>query len=82
MGLDMYLNARKFLSQYKDEHQPIINDIEMGFVPAIGGVTALITKMQSSTYYPDLFTFAFGDAAITETRIQQALARLLPEAGP
>ena len=55
--------------------QPIINDIEMGFVPAIGGVTALITKMQSSTYYPDLFTFAFGDAAITETRIQQALAQ-------
>jgi hypothetical protein len=28
MGLDMYLNARKFFSQYKDEHQPIINDIK------------------------------------------------------
>ena len=55
--------------------EPIINAIEMGFVPAIGGITALITKMQSSTYYPDLFNFAFGDPAITETRIQQALAQ-------
>lgn len=55
--------------------QPIINSVEMGFVPALGGIAALITKMQSIAYYPDLFTFAFGDSTITEARIQQALAQ-------
>ncbi len=55
--------------------QPIQHAIEMGFVAGVGGIPALIAKMNSSAYYPDLFTFAFGDAVITETRIQQALAQ-------
>lgn len=55
--------------------QPIQHAIEMGFVSSEGGIPALITKMNASSYYPDLFTFAFGDAAITEARIQQALAQ-------
>ena len=55
--------------------QPIAHPIEMGFDSAHGGINALLTKMAASTYYPDLFTLAFGNAAITETRIQQALAQ-------
>ena len=55
--------------------QPITHPIEMGFDSAHGGINALLTKMAASTYYPDLFTLAFGNAAITEARIQQALAQ-------
>ncbi len=55
--------------------QPIAHPIEMGFDSAHGGINALLTKLAASTYYPDLFTLAFGNAAITETRIQQALAQ-------
>ena len=55
--------------------QPIIHPIEMGFDATNGGINALLTKLAASTYYPDLFTLAFGNAAITEARIQQALAQ-------
>lgn len=55
--------------------QPIAHPIEMGFDSAHGGINALLTKLAASTYYPDLFTLAFGNAAITEARIQQALAQ-------
>ena len=55
--------------------QPIQNAIEMGWDSAAGGIPALITKMNATTYYPDLFTFAFGTSTITEARIQQALAQ-------
>lgn len=54
---------------------PITNAIEMGFSPSAGGFSALITKMNGIAYYPDLFTFAFGSAQITEARVQQALAQ-------
>ncbi len=55
--------------------QPITHPVEMGFDASNGGINALLTKLAASTYYPDLFTLAFGNAAITETRIQQALAQ-------
>ena len=55
--------------------QPIQNNVEMGFDAAHGGFTAVITKLQALPYYPDLFTFAFGDVTITEARIQRALAQ-------
>jgi cytochrome c peroxidase len=55
--------------------QPIQHPVEMGFTTAAGGLTALTTKMNAIAYYPDLFTFAFGDATITVERIQQALAQ-------
>jgi cytochrome c peroxidase len=54
---------------------PIQNEIEMGFDAAHGGLSALLTKMQNLPYYPELFKWAFGDSAITETRIQNALAQ-------
>jgi cytochrome c peroxidase len=55
--------------------QPIQNAIEMGWTAAAGGMTALIAKMDATIYYRDLFNFAFGSPAITEARIQQALAQ-------
>ncbi|MEM6475846.1 MAG: cytochrome c peroxidase [Pseudomonadota bacterium] len=53
--------------------QPIINPVEMGWQNN-GGIAALITKMQGLDYYPALFEFVYGDAAITQARMQQALA--------
>ncbi len=55
--------------------QPIINPIEMGWDAGAGGISALLVKMAATTYYPDLFTWAFGTSAITEARIQLALAQ-------
>ncbi|RPH41594.1 MAG: cytochrome-c peroxidase [Burkholderiales bacterium] len=54
--------------------QPIQHPVEMGFDAAAGGLAALVAKMNALPYYPELFEFAFGDAAITEARIQRALA--------
>ena len=55
--------------------QPIVNPIEMGYDQANGGLPALLAKMQSLPYYPELFTAVYGDPAITEERIQRALAQ-------
>jgi cytochrome c peroxidase len=52
--------------------QPIQNAVEMGFS---AGIAPLLTKMAATDYYPELFTFAFGTAAITEDRMQKALAQ-------
>lgn len=54
--------------------QPIQHPVEMGFDAAKGGLPALLTKMGALPYYPELFAFAFGDSAITEARLQRALA--------
>lgn len=55
--------------------EPIQDPIEMGFDAAHGGLAALTTRMEALAYYPELFTLAFGDAAITQARIQQAIAQ-------
>lgn len=55
--------------------EPIKNPVEMGWDDAAGGINALITRMQGLEYYPALFEFAFGNATITEARMQQALAQ-------
>ncbi len=57
--------------------QPIQSSVEMGFDAAHGGMAALITKMNALPYYPELFTAVYGDAAITEDRIQRALAQFV-----
>lgn len=54
---------------------PIQDPIEMGFDAAHGGFSALLAKMQTLPYYPELFQWAFGDNTITESRIQNALAQ-------
>ncbi|MEO7368943.1 MAG: cytochrome c peroxidase [Gemmatimonadaceae bacterium] len=55
--------------------QPVRNAVEMGYDDEHGGIDALITKMRSLAYYPELFTFVYGDATITEDRIQRAVAQ-------
>lgn len=57
--------------------QPIQDAIEMGFTSANGGINALITRMQGLGYYRPLFRLAFGDSAITEQRMQFALAQYI-----
>lgn len=54
---------------------PIQNATEMGFDATHGGLTALVAKMQTLPYYPELFKWVFGDNAITEVRIQNTLAQ-------
>jgi cytochrome c peroxidase len=55
--------------------QPIQNEVEMGFDAAHGGLGALTAKMATHPYYPELFRWVYGDATITEDRIQRALAQ-------
>lgn len=55
--------------------QPVTNAIEMGFDATHGGIAAAVAKLQALPYYAPLFTLAFGDATITEARIQNALAQ-------
>lgn len=55
--------------------QPIQNAVEMGFDAAHGGIDSLRAKMRALRYYPELFRFVYGDTAITEDRIQRALAQ-------
>lgn len=57
--------------------QPIRDHAEMGFSGENGdpSFADLVTKMQSIPYYPFLFREVFGDPAITEQRMQFALAQ-------
>lgn len=53
---------------------PVQHPVEMGFDATHGGVAAAVQQLERQPYYRDLFTAAFGDAAINEPRIQGALA--------
>jgi len=55
--------------------QPIQNAVEMGFDAAHGGLSALLQRIDSLPYYPPLLRLAFGDAVVTEARVQRALAQ-------
>ncbi|HRI27212.1 MAG TPA: cytochrome c peroxidase, partial [Chitinophagales bacterium] len=52
---------------------------EMGFSGTNGqpGIDSLISKLSDISYYPVLFTYAFGSPQITEARIQNALAQFV-----
>lgn len=58
---------------------PIQDHIEMGFSGTDGNpsISDLINKLDTIPYYAPLFTLAFGDAEITETRVQLALAQFI-----
>ncbi len=58
---------------------PIKDHLEMGFSGQYGrpGMDSLLRRMRQIEYYPVLFEFAFGDTAITEERIQLALAQFV-----
>lgn len=73
-GNSMFWNKRA-TSIENQATDPIQNATEMGFDATHGGLSALISKMQNLSYYPELFTWVYGDSAITEARIQNALAQ-------
>lgn len=56
---------------------PVQHPVEMGFDEAHGGMPAALQRVAEQPYYPELFGAAFGDRAITEDRMQQALAQFL-----
>ena len=58
---------------------PIQDHAEMGFSGQNGrpNLAALLTKLGSIAFYQELFTLAYGSSAVTEPRIQQALAAFI-----
>ncbi len=59
--------------------QPIQDHIEMGFSGQEGdpGIDELINRLEGIGYYRELFELAYGDAGITEERMQTALAQFV-----
>jgi cytochrome c peroxidase len=58
---------------------PIQDHAEMGFSGENGrpNLAALLTKLGGIAYYQELFTLAYGSSAVTEPRMQQALAAFI-----
>ncbi|WP_109301042.1 cytochrome-c peroxidase [Aquimarina sp. AU474] len=58
---------------------PIQDHIEMGFSGENGDLSFedLISKLENTTYYSELFNFAFGNTEISEAKIQLALAQFV-----
>ncbi len=63
-------------SHEAQESQPIQDHNEMGFSGQGGrpDLATLITQMEATEYYEELFRFVYLDPTITEARIQDALA--------
>ena len=59
--------------------QPIKDHAEMGFSGQTDRPTfeALLSKLAAIGYYKELFTFAYGDAQITEQRMQESLSQFI-----
>ena len=59
--------------------QPIQNHAEMGFSGLNGapGLSTLLTKLQGIGYYNELFTMAYGNATVTESRMQECLSQFV-----
>ena len=59
--------------------QPIQDENEHGFSGINGraDLDALILKLEGQDYYQELFTYVFGDANITEDRLQLALGQFV-----
>ena len=55
--------------------QPVLDPTEMGFTAEVGGVGALLQRLEGLEYYPPLFAWAFGSPEITEARVRQALSQ-------
>jgi cytochrome c peroxidase len=53
--------------------KPIQNHIEMGF----DEMDNVVKKINSTPYYPDLFTKAFGTSEVSQARVQSALGEFL-----
>lgn len=64
-------------SHEAQETQPLSDHNEHGFSGENGrpDFDDLVTKLEALEYYEELFTFVFGDADVTEERMQLALAQ-------
>lgn len=64
-------------SHEQQESRPLHDHNEHGFSGQNGrpDFAALVTKLEGLDYYQELFDFVYGDANITEERLQQALAQ-------
>jgi cytochrome c peroxidase len=58
---------------------PVQDHVEMGFSGTGGqpGIDSLLNRLSSISYYQQLFTMVYGDAEITEARVQKALAQFV-----
>lgn len=56
---------------------PIQDAIEMGFDDSNGGLEALVAKLQSIEYYPNLFEQVYGSDEVTTQGIQRSLAQFV-----
>jgi cytochrome c peroxidase len=59
--------------------RPIQDHAEMGFSGQNGdpSLNDLITKLEAVDYYKELFKFVYGDAEITEPRLQECLSQFI-----
>lgn len=59
--------------------QPIKDHGEMGFSGENGApdFNQLIVKLEDTSYYPTLFTMAFGNSVISEEKLQDAMAQFI-----
>lgn len=59
--------------------QPVQDHAEMGFSGQAGRPTiaALLSKLQGIDYYKELFGFVYGDASVTEARLQECLSQFV-----
>jgi cytochrome c peroxidase len=59
--------------------KPIQDHAEMGFSGLSGrpGLSTLLTKLQAIDYYNELFKFVYGDATVTEARMQECMAQFV-----
>lgn len=66
-------------SQEDQETQPLEDHNEHGFSGQNGrpDFADLIIKMEALEYYQELFTFVYGDATVTQSRIGEALAEFV-----
>ncbi|WP_253930456.1 cytochrome-c peroxidase [Lewinella sp. W8] len=58
---------------------PIQDHVEMGFSGQDGdpSLADLLDRLEAIDYYRELFTMAYGDAVVTEDRLQRALAQFI-----
>ncbi len=56
---------------------PIQDHIEMGFTAEVGGLDSLMRKLAEQPYYEYLFNFVYGDAEVTQERVQSAMAQFI-----
>jgi cytochrome c peroxidase len=68
---------RRVASVEEQVSHPLRSAVEMGWAGPAGDIDDLIRKLGATSYYPDLFAWAFGSRAITEPRLQQALAQFV-----